>query len=349
MLMFKFFNDKSMEIPKEKIKEDIKKYINPFHIDQKRQEKVYEEIKENAEGDFDFFVLTIFAGVIITLGLVVDSSAVIIGGMLLAPLVWPMLSLSMAIVRGRPKLIQSSISTLLRSALVIFVIALILGMIFPDYTLQGSEFLSRTSPTIFELLIALAAGFVGAFVIVYPKIGSAIAGVVIAAALVPPLAVMGISVSHGNLGMAGGAFILFMSNLIAVTFSSSILFLLARFKGPSSEKGQEQRKSNIRWALILLFMMTIPLFFITSEVIKKSDQQNIVRDALEVIIPDANVTNVEISDNDNISTVSITIQYPGDLTEKQIGELRDILSLKMKKIAVPRITVIPIVKTWESD
>jgi len=236
-----------MEIPKEKIKDDIEKYMDPFHIDKKRQEKVYGEIRENAKGDFDFFVLTIFSGIIITLGLVVNSSAVVIGGMLLAPLVWPILSLSMAIIKGRSRLIQDSVFTLLRSTALIFVIALFLGLMSPDYALQGSEFLSRTSPTIFELFIALAAGFVGAFVITYPKIGAAIAGVVIAAAIVPPIAVMGISVSHGNLGMAGGAFILFMSNLIAVTFSSSLLFLAARFKGPSSEKGQERRKNNIRW------------------------------------------------------------------------------------------------------
>ena len=336
-----------MEIPKEKIKDDIEKYIDPFHIDKKRQEKVYDEIRENAKGDFDFFVLTIFSGIIITLGLIVNSSAVVIGGMLLAPLVWPMLSLSVAIVKGRSRLMQNSVFTLIRSTGIIFVIALFLGLMSPDYALQGSEFLSRTSPTIFELFIALAAGFVGAFVITYPKIGAAIAGVVIAAALVPPIAVMGISVSHGNLGMAGGAFILFMSNLIAVTFSSSILFLVAKFKGPSSEKGQERRKNNIRWTLILLFFMTMPLFLITSKVIKESNQQNIVRDVAKVIIPDSNITDVKISEKNNISTVNITIQYSGNLTEKQINELKDILSMKMNKIVVPRITIVPIIKTWE--
>lgn len=336
-----------MEIPKEKIKDDIEKYMDPFHIDKKRQEKVYGEIRENAKGDFDFFVLTIFSGIIITLGLVVNSSAVVIGGMLLAPLVWPILSLSMAIIKGRSRLIQDSVFTLLRSTALIFVIALFLGLMSPDYALQGSEFLSRTSPTIFELFIALAAGFVGAFVITYPKIGAAIAGVVIAAAIVPPIAVMGISVSHGNLGMAGGAFILFMSNLIAVTFSSSLLFLAARFKGPSSEKGQERRKNNIRWTLVFLFVMTIPLFLITSKVVKENNQQNIVRDVAKVIIPDSNITDVKISEKNNVSTVSITIQYSGDLTEKQINELKDILSIKMDKIVVPRITIVPIIKTWE--
>ncbi|MDF1498344.1 MAG: DUF389 domain-containing protein [Patescibacteria group bacterium] len=339
-----------VEIPKEKLK-DMKKYISPFYINEERQSKVYGEIKENAKGDFDFFVLTIFAGIIITLGLVVNSSAVVIGGMLLAPLVWPMLSLSMAIVRGKPRLIRDSVFTLFRSTALIFVIALFLGILSPDYALQGGEFLTRTSPTIFELFIALAAGFIGAFVIAYPKIGASIAGVVIAAAIVPPIAVMGISVSHGNLVMAGGAFILFMSNLIAVTFASSILFLIARFKGPSSEKGQVQRKSNIRWALILLFMMMIPLFLITSDVIKEGNQQNMVREVVMAIIPDSSIMSVEITEKSEVTTVDITIQYSDsdNLTDKQVEKLRDILSIKMRKTIIPRITIVPIIKLWETE
>ncbi|MCK4891467.1 MAG: DUF389 domain-containing protein, partial [Candidatus Pacebacteria bacterium] len=252
-----------------------------------------------------------------------------------------------AIVKGRSRLIQNSVFTLIRSTAIIFVIALFLGFMSPDYALQGSEFLSRTSPTIFELFIALAAGFVGAFVITYPKIGAAIAGVVIAAAIVPPIAVMGISISHGNLIMAGGAFVLFMSNLIAVTFSSSLLFLVARFKGPSSEKGQEQRKSNIRWTLVLLFVMAIPLFLITSKAVKESNQQDVAMAIVVAIIPNSTVMDIEIIDKNEISTINITIQYSRDLTEKQINELKEVLSKKMNKIVVPRITIVPIIKTWE--
>ncbi|MCK5332328.1 TIGR00341 family protein [Candidatus Parcubacteria bacterium] len=337
-----------VEIPKEKI-EDIKKYIDPFHLDSKRQEKVFEEIKENAKADFDFYVLTIFAGIIITLGLVVNSAAVVIGGMLIAPLVWPILCLSMAIIRGKSKLIQSSVFTLIKSTSIIFIIAFLLGLMSPEYALQGSEFLSRTSPTIFELFIALAAGFVGAFVIAYPKIGASIAGVVVAAAIVPPIAVMGISISHGNLSMAGGSFILLMSNLIAVTFSSSILFLVARFKGPVSEKGQEQRKSNIRWALVLLLFMAMPLFLITSSVVQENNQQNTVREAVRAVIPDSTTTNVQITEEGDISTINITIQYSGKISQRQINSLKEVLNLKMDKIVVPRITIVPIVKVWEIE
>lgn len=338
-----------MEIQKEKIKDDIEKYINPFHIDKKRQEKVYEEIKENAKGDFDFFVLTIFAAVIITLGLIVNSSAVVIGGMLLAPLVWPILALSLAIIKGRSKLLQDSVSTLIKSTVAILLISFALGFISPDYALNGSEFISRTSPTIFELFIALAAGFVGAFIIAYPKIGAAIAGVVVAAAIVPPVAVMGISVAHGNLEMAGGAFILYLSNLIAVTFSASVLFLVSKFKGPSTEIGQDKRKSNIRWASIFLIMMAIPLLLITGKAIEEKDQQIIVRNAVNAVISEAVITDVVIEDKEEILTVYITIQYSDELSEKQAEDLEEILTRNLRKTVLPKITIVPIVKTWEND
>ena len=331
----------------DKNKKHIKKCIGPFCIDDDRQKKVYSEIKESAKGDFDFFVLTIFSGIIITLGLVVDSSAVVIGGMLLAPLVWPILALSLGIVKGRSKLIQDSSFTLLKSTLLIFVIAVIIGIISPSYALKGTEFLSRTSPTIFELFIALAAGFVGAFVIAYPKIGAAIAGVVVAAALVPPIAVMGISVSHGNISLAGGAFILYLSNLIAVTFSASVLFFVARFKGPSSESGQERRKSNMCWTLLFLLVLMIPLFLITSNTVKENKQQKIVREIVGATIPEAVVTNVSVDDKSEISIVNITIQYSESLTGNQISDLEDILSKKMNKEIISRITVVPIIKLWE--
>jgi uncharacterized hydrophobic protein (TIGR00271 family) len=336
------------EIPEEKIKE-IKKYISPFRIDEERQSKVYGEIKENAKGDFDFFVLTIFSAIIITLGLIVNSSAVVIGGMLLAPLVWPVLALSLAIIKGRTGLLQTSVSTLLKSTVVILLISFILGFISPDYALKGSEFISRTSPTIFELFIALAAGFVGAFVITYPKIGAAIAGVVVAAALVPPITVMGLSVAHGNLEMAGGAFILYLSNLIAVTFSASVLFFVSKFKGPSTETGQDKRKSNIRWTLIFLVLMAIPLLLITNEAIKEKNQQNAIRQIINAKFPMATITSVDVEDKNEVVVIDVTIQHSDILTENQVENLADILSQKMKKSVVPRITVVPIVKLWENN
>ncbi len=335
-----------MKISREKI-ESIKKYADPFYVSEDRQNKVYYEIRENAKGDFDFFVLTAFSAIIITLGLVINSSAVIIGGMLLAPLVWPILALSLAIIKGKSDLLECSILTLLKSTFVIFFIAFVLGFISPTYALKGSEFLARTSPTIFELLIALAAGFVGAFVIAYPKIGAAIAGVVVAAALVPPAAVMGVSVARGNLNLAGGAFILYLSNLTAVTFSASVLFLLAKFKGPSTEEGQEKRKSSIRWAMIFLIVLAIPLLLITNRAIKEKRQQNIVRQVVSAKFSEAVITDSSIEDKGEVVIVNVTIRYPGDITESQISSLADTLSQKMGKTVVPRITVVPIVKLWE--
>jgi len=335
-----------MEIKKEGL-ENIKTYIDPFHIGQDRQKKVYDEIKANAEDDFDFSVLIVFASIIITLGLVINSSAVVIGGMLLAPLVWPILALSLGLVEGKPKLIQSSAYTLLKSTITVFFLSFVIGLISPEYALDGAEFLSRTSPTVYELMIALAAGFVGAFVIAYPKIGSAIAGVVIAAALVPPIAVMGISIAHRNLTLAGGAFILYLSNLIAVTFAASTLFIVARFKGPSSESGQAQRKNNIIWTVLFLIVITIPLLMITTSAVKDKSQQTLISEVIAAKLPEANINRVKIDNQTEVATVNITIECTEPPTTEQIENINELLSKKMDKTVISKITVIPIVKTWE--
>ncbi|MFA7169494.1 MAG: TIGR00341 family protein [Candidatus Paceibacterota bacterium] len=335
-----------MEIKKESLK-SIRTYIGPFHIDPERQRKVYDEIKTNAENDFDFSVLTVFAGIIITLGLIIDSSAVVIGGMLLAPLVWPILALSLGLVEGKSKLIQNSAYTLLKSAIAIFLISFAMGFISPEYALTGGEFLARTSPTIFELFIALASGFVGAFVITYPKIGSAIAGVVIAAALVPPIAVMGISIAHRNLSLVGGAFLLFLSNLIAVTFSASLLFMVAKFKGPSSEIGQEKRKNNLIWTILFLFVITIPLLLMTNKVVEEKDQQVLVEETMMATISDAKIKDIEIENKKEITTINITIEYPGELSEESVDDIKEILSDKIDRTVVLKVTIIPVVRFWE--
>ncbi|MDD3006388.1 MAG: TIGR00341 family protein [Candidatus Pacebacteria bacterium] len=332
-----------MEMKKEGLKA-IRKHIGPFHIDSERQKKVYDEIKSNAENDFDFYVLTIFAGIIITLGLIVDSSAVIIGGMLLAPLVWPILALSLGLVEGKSRLIQSSAYTLLKSALVIFLISFFMGFISPDYSLSGSEFLARTSPTIFELFIAIAAGFVGAFIVAYPKLGSAIAGVVVAAALVPPLAVMGISMAHKDLALVGGAFLLYLSNLIAVTSAASLLFIIARFKGPVSESGQEKRKNNLTWAILFLIVIAIPLAFLTDGAVTEKNRQTIVEETVTAKLADATIKEVGIESKEQIVTVNVTIEYPGELGSVQIEDIDRILSEKMGQTVVSKITVIPVVR-----
>ncbi len=315
-----------------------------FRIPSDRQDKVYAQIKENSKGDFDFFILTVFSTIIITLGLIIDSGAVIIGGMLIAPMVWPVFMMSLAILMGRSRIFERSLFTLAKSTIVIFLVALVIGFLVPSTVLQSQEILARINPTLFELAIALASGFVGAFIVSYPKLGSAMAGVVVAAALVPPLAVTGLTVSQNNMEAAGGSLLLFFSNLIAITFASGVLFLIARFRGPATAEGKEVRKVNIRWFLVLLIVVLIPLFLITKQTLIDSERQQLVASVLNSEMPTAQITEVQITEENDFIVVNATLRSEDNLTKWQVTKLTEILSRSFKQSVVLKITVVPVME-----
>jgi uncharacterized hydrophobic protein (TIGR00271 family) len=190
---------------------------------------------------FGFFFLLTLASIIATLGLITNSSAVIIGAMIVAPLMNPILSISFAIATANWALfLRSGLTTVLGSFLAIGVASLVTAL--SPWDVVGSELLSRTRPTILDLGIAIAAGAAGAFSLTRMSIASSIAGVAIAVALVPPLCVVGIGLAGGstmtgvfgnfyvtNLDVAGGASLLFLANLIGITISACLVFVLQSY------------------------------------------------------------------------------------------------------------------------
>ncbi len=314
-----------------------------FRIPADRQTKVYEQIKENAKGDFDFYTLSFFSAVIITLGLIIDSAAVVIGGMLIAPLVWPIFLMSLSILMGRGKIFENSLFTFIKAVLIIFLVALAIGFFLPHIN-NGKEIISRTHPTLYELFIALASGFVGAFVISYPKLGNAMAGVVVAAALVPPLAVTGLAVSQNNVAAAGGSLLLFLSNLVAIIFAAGVLFLLAKFRGPSTSEGKEVRRSNIRWFALLFLVVLIPLYFITTRTIVQEKRLKIVRQVLETELPASKISELDIKEIDKILQVTVTVRSEQTINKLQVTELTNFLSDNFNRSVILKIVIVPVVE-----
>lgn len=328
-----------MEIKIPKI--HIQKY---FRITQGRQQKVYQEIRENALGDFDFFILTIFSTIIITLGLAIDSSAVVIGGMLITPLVWPVLAMALAIIKGRSRVVADAFFTLLKATLLILLVSLLVGLILPQASLGSSEILARSKPQLYELFIALASGFIGAFVISYPKLGNAMAGVVVAAALVPPLAAMGLLIARQDITGAGGAFLLYLSNLIALLFSAAILFYLVKFRGPTTEEEQEIQKSHIRWSLLFFLVIIIPLALITSNTITMEKKRTMVKQVLRTKVDDLQVEDIRLLKEDGITVIHTTVRSPQVIYKYQVEEMTDILSEKLGESVLLKITVVPVLE-----
>lgn len=179
-----------------------------------------------------FFALIVFSTSIAALGLMNDSAAVVIGAMLVAPLMTPILGLAAATVQAWTARQMESLGIIGGGALLAVGVGWVAVRLLPeidaDVTLPG-ELLARTGPNLFDLGIAVAAGAAGAYVLVRKEAGSALPGVGIAVALVPPLATVGITLGLGRGDLASGAVLLFLTNLACITLAASLVFSFAGF------------------------------------------------------------------------------------------------------------------------
>ena len=194
-----------------------------------------------------FFFMLGLATVIATLGLIANSAPTIIGAMIVAPLMAPIIGFSFGIVIFDRVLLARSLITVIAGVAMVVVLAYLITLIF-GMRITGSEILSRTSPTLIDLGVAIAAGGAAAFTHTRKSIMNSIAGVAIAVALVPPLAVCGIGLALGGkataeaglslskfglylggVDIASGAFLLFLTNFFGIVLFASIVFLCLRY------------------------------------------------------------------------------------------------------------------------
>jgi len=210
-------------------------------------EELNTQMYGNAIPSHGFFLMLGLSAIIATLGLIANSAPAIIGAMIIAPLMAPIVSIAYGIACTDKRLITLSAITIIAGTLVVVGIAFAGVGVF-GLRIAGSEILARTSPSFLDLGVALAAGCAGAFAQTRPSIANSIAGVAVAVALVPPLAVAGVGlslgrkatsdtgVSLGEIGLhaggadiAAGAFLLFLTNLIGIILVATLVFVAQRY------------------------------------------------------------------------------------------------------------------------
>ena len=193
---------------------------------------------------FGFFFMLAASGVIATFGLLSNSAAVIIGAMIVAPLMNPIISMAFGSIAMNRVLVLRSLFTLIIGTIVIITMAFFVTEII-GWKLAGSELMARMSPSLLDLGIAVTAGAAAAFAYTRPGVSSALAGIAIAVALVPPLCTVGIALSLGHkagtdIGFAMGTvsargpFLLYMTNIFGIVLSAALIFFLQYFKRQTS-------------------------------------------------------------------------------------------------------------------
>lgn len=175
-----------------------------------------------------FFALMAFAAVIASMGVITDSTAVVIGAMLIAPLMTPLMGMAISLVMGWPRRLARSGLVAFAGILVAIGIGVLLGWIVPSLvdSATNSQILARSTPTTLDLITALAAGAAGAYGLSRPDVSDSLPGVAIAISLVPPLTVVGISYSQGDWAAGNGALLLFATNVLAILVMGGLTFVL---------------------------------------------------------------------------------------------------------------------------
>lgn len=208
---------------------------------------------------------TIFMGLattIATFGIATDSTAVVIGAMLIAPLMSPILGVSAGLINGRMK--SASFSGLIALGGIVGSVGLawLLAAAIPDLqtVITNGQVISRTAPNLLDLAIAIAAGAAGAYGVSRIEVSDALPGVAVAIALVPPLAVVGLTLHAGDYSQAGGAALLFLTNLFSIILMAGLVFLLVGY-GEWSQLYHRKDRIRTSFAIVALgaILIAIPL------------------------------------------------------------------------------------------
>jgi uncharacterized hydrophobic protein (TIGR00271 family) len=258
-----------------------------------------------------------------SLGLLEDSTAVVIGAMLVAPLMGPLIGAGLALAQGNLALYRKSVGVALLGLLSGFAVSVTMGLLNPGFE-PSIEVEARGNPDILDLGVAVLSGFVAAYALGRPGLANTLAGVAIAAALVPPLCVIGIGLTNDQPVVAANSAILLLTNVVAIILSAAGAFILL------GVRGRKTKRPINRWArsafLVLTMLAVILLLPLLSNVVEtKRRGQNKpltypvaahVQEEVEAYldaVPGVHLVTIARVSVEPASAVSILLAVPGKL------------------------------------
>lgn len=320
-----------------KIQSWLLQYIK--RIDAQRRKQVIDTIRTGASPGFDYFFLVVMSGAIATLGLINDSPSVIIGAMLVAPLMSPILGLGLGSITVDAKLMRDSATALVRGAIISIILSTLLTLsnvylpFTPSLIEVPKEVLMRTQPTPNDLIIALAGGLAAAYALTQPHLSAALPGVAIATALMPPLSTIGIGIALGRWDIAGGAALLFITNAVTIAFSAILIFFLEGF-APKLKPTDGKIPKSLLIAALLTGLLLVPLTIIGARFVAQAHENRLINNVIETEI--AEISNAELVELSIIRVekklqLEITVRSNTPLNHYQVVDLQKALVARLQK------------------
>ncbi|MDJ0735677.1 MAG: TIGR00341 family protein [Nostocaceae cyanobacterium] len=288
---------------------------------------------------FSFHFLLGASSIIATLGMLANSVAVIIGAMIIAPLMGPIIGLAYAMVMGNRRLLRRSSLTILTGVILTVFIAFLSTLLLGLKTISP-EISSRANPTLIDLGVALAAGAAGAFANSRRRIADALPGVAISVALVPPLGVVGIGLALGQERLSFGAMLLFFTNLTAIIFSGGLVFLW------QSYGNFKKATQGLFVSIIILFLLAVPLGFSLKNILIKQNVHNSVTRLIQqrtLTFAARDVREIRVSPRRELLLIEIEVAAPlGSITKTQIDLVQEFLEKELESKIDLKVRVIPV-------
>jgi uncharacterized hydrophobic protein (TIGR00271 family) len=242
--------------------------VSPLALQHMRQ-----SLLEESSLAWHYLVLIVGSCIIATFGLLANSTAVIIGAMLIAPLMLPIRGAAFGMLEADKELIQTSLTSLAVGTGLAVVISMLLGWL-TGMTSYGSEVFARSQPNLLDLGIAITAGGLAGFAKVSDKLSSSIAGTAIAVALMPPVCVVGLWMAQGSFQLSQGALLLYLTNLFGITLACMVVFMLAGYSP------FHQARRPIGATLMFTALLVLPLGASTLQLLRQDQLEASLKTAL---------------------------------------------------------------------
>lgn len=240
-------------------------------LDSERKEEMSQQIISDSKGDQIYWVGLVLSTIIVTFGLLQNSVAVIIGAMLIAPFLRPIKGVAFSIASGKVGNFWRAFNLLLWSTVISVGLSYVFSLIVP-LRVETSEILIRTTPNLLDFFIAVASGIIAILALSYSRLSEGIAGVAMAAALLPPLGVVGIELSFRHWDLALGSLLLFFTNILAILVVGTIIFILYGFS-PHQAETSKRLLQKISVLIGLIVIISIPLFSSLTQIAEKISLQ----------------------------------------------------------------------------
>ena len=269
-----------------------------------------------------FWALLVLAAVIASAGIVTDSTATVIGAMIVAPLMTPILGTVLSITTSDGANLARSLGLVAAGAVAVVTVGYVVGLAvsYDIVAATSSQVEGRISPRFIDLVAALATGAVGAFALVRSDVSDTLPGVAIAISLVPPLAVVGITLEAGAEGEAAGALLLFLTNVAAILLSGIVVMALYRVRSAAGRADSRSMRDRASVVLVIAFVLVIavPLLGSSGRIAQTAHTANRVSEVAEAWAQPAGWTIERVDQH----LSELVVRTAGALPAPDPGQLR---------------------------